>query len=544
MNRSFKNLILIFGLSTIWLAPMPISSAIANDASISPDFVYGWRVDEFNAGEISLLTLSEAFPKRSPGRIPKSALCAAIGPGLASYQKFSTGSCDPNDYPDGRVWVNYGKLNLATCREQTRDCISEVFAVDAAGKTVQGEFIGYLESIYPEVEPNSKTKNPRGSSSGIWKINGVLNSLGSDYYIVNFTLNGGNALFDKGQVVRTFPADQQTFNIAIRPAASSSLKIRSFSSWEEFCVICEDMPTNVRFGLKVVVHESVMNWYAGRLKGPVVTYEKVDEKYNRITVSGEAVKVPTFRPRVRHSQASLELLQLMRYCHQGDEESLRVRAQYPERFNLCEGRHVQGSPRMQGGAKFDFLDVFRPLVGDKATSSRVVWTVRSVYPRIISSGKRTSIKQKFVECSSPDRPAGISTTNAMIFDGYVPEYKGGFLNYSVSGLHFEQDGTTPFRGSYEMTLDENIARCVFGYPKTAVSATVSIVNADGERSIATTSVGVKDGQLRLVANNFTFSDKIIRVQINARGYSTCVRGDTVKYAKGSKCPSGFKKTSK
>ena len=539
--RTSIGLILTLVFSALAPGPVLSSSANVDNSNISPDFTYSWRVDEFNAGEVSQLLLSEAFPKNFPGRIPKTAHCSGIGPGQSSILLYSSGSCDPADYPGGRVWANYGNLHLPTCVDEPRDCISEVFAIDQTGSKITGEFVGYVESPWPDVAANSATKNPKGTSSGIWKINGVLNSLNSDYYIAYFRLNGGKALIDNGRVVTPFPAEQQTFNISIRPVTDPSLKIRSFRSFDEYCVICEDMPLNYRFGVSAVVHQTEMNWYAGRLADPLVQYEKINDKYNRITVSGEAVKVPTFRPKVKHSQASPELLQLMSPCHQGDEESLRVRAQYPERFNSCERLHIQGSPRMQGGAKLDFLEVFRPLVGDKATSSRVVWTARSVYPRILSSGKRTSIKDRFVQCSSLDRAAGISTTNAMIFDGYIPEFKGGYLNYSVSGLHYEEDGATKFGGRYDMALDENIARCIFGYPKTAGSATVSVVNAEGERSIATTTVGVKNGQLRLSANNFTFSDKTIRLQINAKGYATCVRGDTVRYVKGTLCPGGFKK---
>jgi hypothetical protein len=543
MKKIIQGLAAFMAIGSIFSATILPSSANTKPIYVPPDFKYGWVVQEFAGSEISTLTLTEAFSKPSSGKIPRSARCSEIGKGKVAY--LSGVSCDPLDYPGGRVWANFQNLNLAVCNEQPRDCISEVFAADSSGKKIQGEFVGYVESDWaPEVAANNQTNNPRGVSSGIWKLEGVENSLGSHYYMVNFTLSGGRALYDRGKVVREFPADEQTFNITIRPVASESLKMRSFSSWEEYCIICEDMPTNFRFGVSAVVHQSVMNWYAGRLSEPLVEYKKVSSKYNRITISGNPVKIPTFRPTVSHSQASPQLLQIMEYCHNLDEESLIIRTKYPDIFNSCGGQYIQGSRRMQGGAKFDFMEVFRPLVGDKATSSRVVWTVRTVYPRIISEGNRTSIRQRFVQCSSPDRPAGISTTNSMIFEGYIPEFKNGYLNYRVSGMHYEEDGKTLFKGRYEMSIDENVARCVFGYPKSLASASVSVVNSDGAKSIATTTVGTKNGQLRLVANNFTFSDKTIRLQINVKGYATCVRGNSVRYIKGTQCPSGFKKRSK
>jgi hypothetical protein len=209
------------------------SSANVDNSNISTDFTYSWRVNEFNAGEVSSLLLSEAFPKITPGRIPKTAQCSEIGPGQSSIFRYSSGSCDPADYPGGRVWANYGNLHLPTCLDEPKDCISEVFAIDQTGGKINGEFIGYVQSPWPDVAANNLTKNPRGTSSGIWKINGVMNSLNSDYYIAYFRLNGGKALIDNGRVVTQFPAEQQTFNISIRPAADASLKMRSFTNWDE-----------------------------------------------------------------------------------------------------------------------------------------------------------------------------------------------------------------------------------------------------------------------------------------------------------------------
>jgi hypothetical protein len=171
---------------------------------------------------------------------------------------------------------------------------------------------------------------------------------------------------------------------------------------------------------------------------------------------------------------------------------------------------------------------------DKASSNQTLWAMRTAYPGFSGA-------ERFFQCAPEDRAAGISTTNAMIFTGTIPQYKGGFFSYDVAGLHYEPDGTTKFLGQYEMAMDEQLARCMFGFPRTPLSATVNVINRDGTKAIATTTVGVKNKQLRLSANNFTFSRKTIQVQLKAKGHATCVRGDTVRYVKGTRCPGGFKK---
>jgi hypothetical protein len=130
----------------------------------------------------------------------------------------------------------------------------------------------------------------------------------------------------------------------------------------------------------------------------------------------------------------------------------------------------------------------------------------------------------------------------MVFSGDIPKYKRGFFSYEVAGLHYEPDGAAEFLGQYEMSMDEQMARCMFGFPRTPLSATVNVVNRDGTKAIATTIVGTKNGQMRLSAYNFTFSKKTIQVQLNAKGHVTCLRGDTVRFVKGTRCPGGFKKS--
>ena len=97
------------------------------------------------------------------------------------------------------------------------------------------------------------------------------------------------------------------------------------------------------------------------------------------------------------------------------------------------------------------------------------------------------------------------------------------------------------------------ARCLYGFSSAPISATVSVISSTGEPSVATTSIGEKDGWLYLTANNFTYSSPTVRVKITQakpliksvtkKKSITCVRGNLKRQVIGAnpKCPSGFRK---
>ena len=165
---------------------------------------------------------------------------------------------------------------------------------------------------------------------------------------------------------------------------------------------------------------------------------------------------------------------------------------------------------------------------------------------------------------------GIVTTNALIYENGAPEFKDGTLNYRVAGLHHQADGVTLTRGTYDLAIRTEIARCVYGFSNAPIQASISVIGSDGqEQTIATESVreDAKREWLFLSAQNFTFSSPVIKVKLtqekkltpstttNANTSATtgakkaatksisCVKGKLVRKISGTnpKCPTGFKK---
>jgi hypothetical protein len=142
--------------------------------------------------------------------------------------------------------------------------------------------------------------------------------------------------------------------------------------------------------------------------------------------------------------------------------------------------------------------------GDRAAGITTVWN----YSTLPSWARGNS------PClSDSSRVIGIVSTNAAVYDGKAPLFQNGFLNYQVSGMHYLPDGFTKARGTYDLVMRSDVARCLYGFPRTPLSATVQVVNDRGSKTFATSVVGEKDGWLKLGAYNFTFSNKTIKVKI-------------------------------
>jgi hypothetical protein len=111
------------------------------------------------------------------------------------------------------------------------------------------------------------------------------------------------------------------------------------------------------------------------------------------------------------------------------------------------------------------------------------------------------------------------------------------------------DGKTAVEGTYELAIRSDAARCLYGFSKAPVNATVSVIGEGGENKVATTVISEKDGWLKLAAYGFTFSSPTISVKLTQakapakKTTITCFKGKLTKKvtAVSPKCPAGYKK---
>jgi len=131
------------------------------------------------------------------------------------------------------------------------------------------------------------------------------------------------------------------------------------------------------------------------------------------------------------------------------------------------------------------------------------------------------------------------------------------------------DGSV-FKGTYDLALRSQTARCLYGFTSAPVSATIEVASSDGSTQVASTSLRESNGWLYLSAAGFTFSSPTVTVKLtqavtpvpsstqtaSPQGDSTskssieskkititCTKGKITKKVIALKptCPSGYKK---
>jgi hypothetical protein len=190
------------------------------------------------------------------------------------------------------------------------------------------------------------------------------------------------------------------------------------------------------------------------------------------------------------------------------------------------------------------LKLWLPYVGDKATALPSFWSARTLTPDEMNNSNRCF--------SDNSKITGIVTTNSTQYSAGPPTLNkaSGTLDYKVASPHFGTTGDV-FKGSYDLVMRSDVARCVYGFSKAPINATISVTSADGTPQIATTIVGEKDGWLYLQAKNFEFSAPTVTAKLTQDAPAvvskqvvkkiTCVKGKVSKVVATATCPSGYRK---
>ena len=461
--------------------------------------------------------------------------------------------------------------HLPPCSSQISvNCISSVYAVDAAGKKTEGVFTKYATPDSKYDYPASERNNlPQGKSQGgIWQIPGIAHAGGNDFYFASTFLRGWlnkspgvkvtNEKFGTKNLESTISPVKEiygNFNQAIPTDSSSPCRgasengcvgalIDQRTAEQNSCVmmgggICYSMqafPQEYRFGMKVILGNIMMGWFHGRIFQPTIDIQSSGAG-QIITFEALPVQVPTLYERVNTSEIGPDF-----------------RAYLTSDRGFSNG----GSYFMPGNSGQDAIDMagsWLPLVKNKATTSRTYWNVRTLEGNQDRDISRCSDRD--------DKLAGIVTNNSLVYSAGPPIYNRaeGSLDYKVLSPHLTAAGEVAI-GSYDLVLRSDVARCIYGFSKAPIQAVISIINPDGENKVATTLIREKDGWLSLSAKGFTFSSPTIRIvlsqeaevepvvapvvptkKITKKTTITCVKGKVSKKVSGIKpqCPSGFKK---
>jgi hypothetical protein len=468
--------------------------------------------------------------------------------------------------------------NLGFCNEGlTTDCVQAVSATNSAGKKLAVNYVGaFPEKMAYAFKGNLQANLPTGGSTFLVDIPEAPHVAGTQYLVVAQAQGNkmaGNPLFYLNEFslgifavskvtgryqitgptteVAAFKVLGMVSNQRIPFDQGTGTTARCAQSSATECLLAWPLPLDIDFGLSLKMHAKINGWLHGRTNNTVAEINTAADGDQIIQVSGRASIVPSVYAWFPKTDIPKQVADY--YATKPDESA----------YGTGFGDRLAGSSVSPSLLK-DTLDyresqfpeaiAWYSALKDKAPMAPTQWSIRST-----NSG--SDQKGCFRNNASL---SGIVATNSNFFVSGPPVYNQteNSLDYKVASPHFLPNGDV-FKGSYNLLMKSDVARCIYGFSAAPVSATVSIVASDGTAQVATTVLGEKNGWLYLTASGFTFSSPTVRVKLTQEVVTptpvaepsataknvamkktiTCVKGKASKKvtALNPKCPTGYKK---
>jgi hypothetical protein len=265
------------------------------------------------------------------------------------------------------------------------------------------------------------------------------------------------------------------------------------------CQKRQAFPENVKFGVKVRLQKKIAGWLHGRIYNPDATINVLPNNSQTIEVSALPIRVPVVGEWFRWSELSPGIQQyVLDGKVYGGQGMFTTKNQANGNFQEMVGTSGQQS--------FDALSLWLPQLKDKASANPSTWAFYTLNEGELSDASRCIRDAKEL--------VGLVSTNATVYAAGTPSFNGDTqsLDYKVMAPHLTSKGEV-FKGTYDLRIKSDIARCIYGFSKAPIQASVSILSEDGTTQTATYTVNERDGWLSLSANGFTYSAPTIQVKL-------------------------------
>ena len=474
------------------------------------------------------------------------------------------------------------------------NCISDFGTIDDSGVKSSASFARYFPNkALNQYAGDPKLNLPSGVAGSIYSLPSATHAGGDKYYL-SVTLQGGagaNQNFSSGNFsIKMYP-------VVLTPHNYGDISMNSGNSgysqnnrgrsdgvkyWgmagpgydgENFCVanaveesLCAQryaFPAGIRYYVKVRLQKSPGGWMHGRIASPDISIVK--EGQNTVmTVAANPVAVPVVYKMYNYVDmppALKAMYDVKKGAYVNDPWFIRDPANANPGGRSAPNddpakRNVIISCEASSVTCMEQLKLWLPYVNDQATALLSYWSVRTLDENEMG-GASSCFKD-------PNQVTGIVTTNSTQYSSGPPSFSksDGTLNYQVASPHYTTSKDV-FKGTYDLVMRSDVARCLYGFSKAPINATISVTSADGTPELATTVVGEKDGWLYLSAKNFEFSSPTVQAKLTqeapaptpapAKGVQsmgsttnkvltiTCTKGKISKSIRGRSCPAGYKK---
>lgn len=258
---------------------------------------------------------------------------------------------------------------------------------------------------------------------------------------------------------------------------------------------------DIQLRLSIQLPKSTVGWFHGRVSNPNINISDLENGQNLVTISASPIVVPITSVSLPYEKAAqLDPTLINPYW----TEDIRQRVKDGSQNALDEWNAWSGFDTL-------FSSWFKQL-SPNAKGEVNYWMVNTLPADQLSD-----------PCFKADSQlTGIITTNAMAYQAGPPKFESGFLKYEVAGVHNDASGQL-FAGSYNLIVRSDVARCLYGFTKAPISASVSVVDSKEGQVIATTNFVEKDGWIKFTAAGFGFSQKQINIKISQKQAAPAVK---------------------
>jgi hypothetical protein len=475
------------------------------------------------------------------------------------------------------------------------DCIAELGSVSADGSRTPGSFSQFFPSSgRHDFSGDSNVFLPTGAPPSMWTLPAIPHSGGSSYFVKVGVLGQENGSTNGGFKTTDFSIDITPAVIVPDPNSpsgvpnghgsddddrpgfyelpdgepkkdengdllpiSTHIGLAGYGGNNYFdcllgaqaqCVKRESFPGDVTLYIKVRLSSSPKGWLHGRVSEPNIAINSITGTKSGIEISIQAktVRVPVVATSTAFADLPAPLQQA--YSATGGFNGASAGTRRPS-SNIAllspDVRNAISSPSSYSTVGMNELIAWLPHINDTATANVSKWTLRSL---------SESEMQTAGQCLTNNQQLnGLVMTNATQYSSGPPIFNSaeGSLNYQVAAPHYTSGGNV-FLGTYDLVMRSEVARCIYGFSKAPLNASISVLDDEGVTTTATKMVSERDGWLRIAAYGFGFSNPTIKVQLTQSGSKgvkakkitiTCKKGKKSKKVTGitPKCPAGYKK---
>lgn len=416
------------------------------------------------------------------------------------------------------------------------DCIVEFTAIKKDGSKLSGKYKAVKPNLPDPTFKGDKTKKiPDGWFPSVWSFDGVTHDGGTDFLLraslfgFQQPINAPQSQMRVGVNAVSFASSpdsgvwtQETVREIVSRNSSGGLLGAggaSGPSCEFFLAVREcasawALPKDLRFKVVIRTTSKSSGWINGRLLDPQIELiSGVDGSYT-YTIEAAPMQVPVYGAWARFSSLSKEFQD---YIQKQGGKAGRItfptdwRSLYSgsgaEPFDKISSYHALNNYNQDD---FDEFLLFLKETSDKSVATKSLWHLET------NQNYNQVGSLKLRDCTrSATGIAGVVTTNSTMFLATPPEFdeKSQSLDYKVSAPHLDKAGNKNV-GAYNLLIDSQVARCLYKFSSAPISASVSVVNANGTEQIATYVVKEGNGWLTLATSGYTYSAPTIRVRLS------------------------------